>query len=66
MEPESLILSLGAQAIAALTVLTMTRYALPGPDRIPATLRPAVERTGGGQLWNHMKRRCLPAVGNAG
>ena len=66
MEPENLVLSLGSQAAAALTVLTMARCTLPFPDRIPATLRAAAESARRGQLWAAMMRRQPPATGSAG
>ena len=66
MEPENLVLSLGSQAAAALTVLTMARCTLPFPDRIPATLRAAAESARRGRLWTAMMRRRPPAAGTAG
>ena len=66
MEPENLALSLGAQAAAALTVLTMARCTLPFPDRIPAMLRAAAKSARRGRLWTDMMRRRPPATGTAG
>lgn len=61
MESESLVLTLGSQAAAALTVLTMARCTLPFPERLPATLRAAAESARGQQFLSDMKQRWLPA-----
>ena len=53
METETLVLNLGSQAAAALTVLTATA-------RIQAA-QASIERSASGRLWSDMKQRWLPA-----
>ena len=66
MESESLVLTLGSQTAAALTVLTMARCTLPFPARLPAALRAAAESARGQQLLSDIKQRWLPASTSSG
>ncbi len=53
MEPETLMLNLGAQAAAALMVLSATA-------RTQAAAILNIERSASGRLWSDMKQRWLP------
>ncbi len=66
MEPETLLSNLGAQAAAALMVLTATRCGLSATARTQAAARPNIERSASGQLWNDMKQRWLLTSGGQG
>lgn len=61
MESETLLLNLGAQAAAALMVLTATRCGLSATARTQTAAPADLERSASGQLWSDMKRRWLPA-----
>ena len=73
MEPETLVLNLGAQAAAALaagalaagalTVLTAIRCRLTATARTQTAARPNIERFAGGRLRGDMKQCRLPANG---
>ena len=59
METETLVLNLGSQAAAALTVLTATA-------RTQAAAPAGIERSASGRLWSDMKQRWLSANGRDG
>jgi hypothetical protein len=66
MEPETLVLNLGAQAAAALVVLTATRCGLSATARTRTAAQADIERSASGRLWSDMKQRWLPANGREG
>ncbi len=66
METETLMLNLGAQAAAALMVLTAVRCGLPTTARAQAPARPDLERSASGPLWSGMKQRWLSVNGRHG
>ena len=56
MESETLVLNLGAQAAAALMILTALA-------RTQTAAQADIGRPASGQLWNDIKQRWLPADG---
>lgn len=66
MEPETLVLNLGAQAAAALVVLTATRCGLSATARTQTAAQADIERSASGRLWSDMKQRWFPANGREG
>lgn len=66
MEPETMALNLGSQAVVALTILTLTHYTRPTLDRIQATPHSAARHSGGGRIWHALRQRWQEVTGNAG